>query len=778
MNHSHGRILRSQIGASRQSASFFRAIGLTAVIASLQATVVFAQNAEEDPGASDMPDSGKEVTALTPFVVSGSSNVGYGATASGSSGRLNEKYIDTPQMVAVVTSEFMKDANLFDTASAVSFIPNVQADRSADFQIFKIRGLSSGALYTDGFLSNDRMNVDTAFADRLEVVKGPSSVSFGRGNPAGFVNLVTKTPKFVESLNTRFMLGAGGAGDIVRFMVDYNGVLGEQRKTGYRVVVQAAKGSGTRENSGITRNGAMLAASHRLKKGELTLTSYYFQNTNSGAVGNLSFNDATIQLAFRPTSAPVPLLPIEYVFSYANQRYRSFMFGTTATFTYKLSESWSLRQAANYSDTVFYGNQTTGNAGSVLLGTDGNYTVNLPNTKNYFTSKGWGYQADFIYKRKSSFLRSNYLLMFGGDYADRKNLSAEGQNASNFNTRQSYLNFNPNTVPTDFFFARGNGTFGTLTDGINYSPYVHASAGALEGRIRASYSARYVYVDQSSRNLAGVATTFTKNRSPLLPATTLLVKPLKWLTVYGMISKYQVLPSMRQAWGLDNAASLDPSDPRSTEMVTVQPTTEMKEFGVKTELLKGKLFLSAAVFDVANGGILRFRLLQDPLYPGRTLTNIFVTTDDVTGWEVEMFGQLNKRLTMMAGAGFIKSRSAVISGADTVILKYPGNPNTVYGNMKYSFGRKPAEGLTITAGAKTYLSGWSANFNSVIALGDLPYPNSLTVVNLGATYGFAKGKTQIGLSVNNALHEHSSVKGSFLAVEQGRLAYLSLDHKF
>ncbi|MFO1447802.1 MAG: TonB-dependent receptor plug domain-containing protein [Opitutaceae bacterium] len=769
-------LIPSTNGASPWSRTLVRLV--VPLAASLAVHELSAQsNVSTEVGGTTAEEKG--VVVLTPFQVSGSSDVGYGATASGASGRLNEKYIDIPQMISVVTSEFMKDLNLFDTGSAVSFIPNVQSERSSDFQVFKIRGLSSTALYTDGFKSNDRMNVDMAFADRLEVVKGPSSVSFGRGNPAGFINLVTKKPTFDESTATRLTAGFGGVGENLRFMVDRNGTFGKKRQLGYRVVAQVAENSGTRDNTEVKRNGVLLALSQRIRnRGEVSLTSYYFQNYNSGSVGNLSFNDATIQRAFRPTSAQVPLLPMDYVFSYKNQGYRSDMYGTNMVFTYKLNDSLSVRQAATYTHTVYHGTQTTGNIGSVQQGADGKYTVNLPNTKNYFDYAGWSYQADIIFKRKLDFLSSSYTVMLGGDYTQSTYLSGEGQNASNFVTRQPYLDFNPDSVPTDFYFARGAGTYGTLTDGTDYSPYLHAAASGWEGKVRASYSARYLWVDQTSTNLVTGGVTVTKSRSPLLPAATLLFKPLPSLTVFGMASKYQVLPTVRGAWGLDNATGLDPSDPRFGETVVVQAKTEMKELGFKAELLKGKLFVSAAVFKVANGGVLRFRLLQDSRYPGRTLTNIFVTTDDVKGWEVEMFGQPTKRLTMMAGAGFIDSASAVVSGADTVMLKYPGNPNTVYGNLKYSFGPKPSQGLIVTAGVKTYLSGWSANFNSVVALGDLPYPDSLTVVNFGASYGFPKASTRLGLSVNNAFHKDSKVKGSFLAVEQGRIIYLSLDNRF
>ncbi|MBI2497500.1 MAG: hypothetical protein HYV75_06140, partial [Opitutae bacterium] len=80
------------------------------------ATVGLAQVAPppEEPSAPPPPDK-EEVIVLNPFEVKASSNVGYRAESTASSGRYVQAYVDIPQTVDVITSEFMRDFNLTDS---------------------------------------------------------------------------------------------------------------------------------------------------------------------------------------------------------------------------------------------------------------------------------------------------------------------------------------------------------------------------------------------------------------------------------------------------------------------------------------------------------------------------------------------------------------------------------------------------------------------------------------------------------------------------------------
>ena len=144
------------------------------------------------------PDSTSDIPVqLTPFSVTEQHEVGYGALYNSASGRLNQSYLDIAQTASIVTSEFLADANLNSAMDALNFVPNVQVQGSAHTgATYTIRGQYVGDPTMDGFVVADAANFDTYFADRIEVVKGPTDPSFGTSGPGGFINFVSKLPTF------------------------------------------------------------------------------------------------------------------------------------------------------------------------------------------------------------------------------------------------------------------------------------------------------------------------------------------------------------------------------------------------------------------------------------------------------------------------------------------------------------------------------------------------------------------------------------------------------
>ena len=83
---------------------------------------------------------------------SASSNVGYGAQTTSTSGAIVQNYVDVPQTVNVVTSEFMQDLNLDNSRLALDYVPGVFTFSSINPGSYFIRGSSVGASYIDGMV--------------------------------------------------------------------------------------------------------------------------------------------------------------------------------------------------------------------------------------------------------------------------------------------------------------------------------------------------------------------------------------------------------------------------------------------------------------------------------------------------------------------------------------------------------------------------------------------------------------------------------------------------
>ena len=68
---------------------------------------------------------------------------------------------------------------------------------------------------------------DMVGVESVEILKGPRAALFGRGEPGGTVNLVTKRPQFE---NGGYVRGTIGDFNQLRFEGDYQTVLGENEK--------------------------------------------------------------------------------------------------------------------------------------------------------------------------------------------------------------------------------------------------------------------------------------------------------------------------------------------------------------------------------------------------------------------------------------------------------------------------------------------------------------------------------------------------------------------
>lgn len=104
---------------------------------------------------------------------------------------------DVPQTVDVVPAELIKDRNITTLQDALKNVPGVSQD-AGDGQRdqFVIRGFSAlNDMYLDGMRDDAYYFRDLSNIDRVEVLKGPSSVLYGRGSSGGLINRVTKKPE-------------------------------------------------------------------------------------------------------------------------------------------------------------------------------------------------------------------------------------------------------------------------------------------------------------------------------------------------------------------------------------------------------------------------------------------------------------------------------------------------------------------------------------------------------------------------------------------------------
>ena len=105
---------------------------------------------------------------------------------------------DVPQSVTVVTRRLMQDQVMTSVGDVVRYVPGVtlhQGENNRDQVI--MRGNSSSAdFFVDGVRDDVQYYRDLYNLERVEALKGPNAMIFGRGGAGGVINRVTKEAGF------------------------------------------------------------------------------------------------------------------------------------------------------------------------------------------------------------------------------------------------------------------------------------------------------------------------------------------------------------------------------------------------------------------------------------------------------------------------------------------------------------------------------------------------------------------------------------------------------
>ncbi|MDF0605507.1 TonB-dependent siderophore receptor [Neisseriaceae bacterium TC5R-5] len=153
-----------------------------------------------------------EATQLETIRVEGEQNArGSLQTESSSIGKTKQKLKDIPQSISVVPKQLLEDQATSNLKDALRNVPGItfaagEGGRTGDQVI--IRGFTATTdTYLDGMRDIGQYNRDPFNLEKVEVLKGASSMLFGRGSTGGVVNQVSKTPFAGEQKNIELSLG-------------------------------------------------------------------------------------------------------------------------------------------------------------------------------------------------------------------------------------------------------------------------------------------------------------------------------------------------------------------------------------------------------------------------------------------------------------------------------------------------------------------------------------------------------------------------------------------
>ncbi|KNY19947.1 TonB-dependent receptor [Methylobacterium sp. ARG-1] len=189
--------------------------GLAITLLLASTTVVHAQS---NAVQNEVVLSELSVTGTGPAVERADSPVvGYRATRSATATKTDTPVRDSPQSINIVPRRVITDQRDTRLTDAVTNVSNVVLGSTVQgrSQNFLIRGFNTQVFAVDGVLVDPAINFtpvtrDLVDAERVEVIKGPASMLFGRGDPAGVVNIVTRRPTLEPTAEASVQGGSFG----------------------------------------------------------------------------------------------------------------------------------------------------------------------------------------------------------------------------------------------------------------------------------------------------------------------------------------------------------------------------------------------------------------------------------------------------------------------------------------------------------------------------------------------------------------------------------------
>ncbi len=615
-----------------------------------QEPVAVTETTQINPDAADDADGGLSSGGVD----------GYRATRTATGTKTDTPLLDIPQSITVITQERAQDQHAVDVNKALQYVPGVivaQGEGNRD-QII-IRGQNTTAdFFVDGVRDDVQYFRDLYNADRLEVLKGPNAMIFGRGGGGGVVNRVSKK-----------------AGEDVREGTVWVGSFDQYRATadvGARVSNDfAVRLNGIYENSGSYRNGVDLeryginpTAFFRLTDDTRVWLSYeYFhdERTADRGVSSVAIPGSTKRRPY-PGS-------ISAFFGDPNKSISEFDgHTTTATIEHRFSKDLKIRNHTSYGTfDKFYDNvfAATGisaggtyNAGVYDNFTDRTTLVNQTDV-TYTIDRGW----------------YGHTLVVGTEFSRQ----------DTENTRKAGLNIvgipaaNPTfSLPANYPIPVSGRNKTELTtasiyvqDQLDITKYLQVIGGL-----------RFDRFDIDATNQMN-GNQFGRTDDMWSPRIGVVVKPINTLSLYASFSKSFLPYSGDQFSSLDGITK------------DLEPEAFLnKEIGFKWELAP-RLMLSAALYRLDRENT----RAANPI-PGELPIQIGQSRTD--GGEIELVGNITDEWEF--AAGFARTFGRITNGdsAGNELANVPEDMFTLWN--KYRFTRMFAAGLGVVHRSEMFAS--------------------------------------------------------------------------
>jgi len=635
-------------------------VALLSLLTFMLSTTVFAQESYNDDAYYALIDTVKKIKGKRLKEV----NVAFLPQNNPVNiGKAGIKTMDLPQASAIISSAVLTNQQ---TNSLSDILKNangvyIMGTTGGYQEEIASRGfpLSSSNTFKNGIRYFNGMSIETSGLEKVELLKGSAALLFGNVAPGGILNLVTKKPK--NELGGEIGIRYGSFNTIKPNFDIYNSI-GKNKNLSFRINGSYEKGDSFRDF--VHSERSYINPSFLIKlsnKTELLLEADYIKDSRTPDFGAGIYNYQILDL---PRSR---FLGVSWGY------YNSKQALSTATLTHTLSENWSVSfiNSIRFFETDLFSNTRPNPVIGGNITAVGDWTRSIQRTENkddYFIQ-----QADL--KGKFTTGKINHQFLFGYDVESFKTFTTAYQNFMNYDVINIFNDYNPDLEPA---IPTLNKNTLTTTPINRFGVYLQDLA-HLTDKFKLLAGIRYSYQETQSEVFT-YATKSTINSTnydgALSPRLGLIYQPSTNVTLFTSYSNSFEINTGQDELG--NA--LKPS------------IIDQFEVGVKTKILKERLYLNLTGYQITNENF-----YQQSLSNGNTYSYIKVLAGEVQskGVEIDLVANPIKGLSILAGYSFNETKyvksTYFIEGSQ---LKY--NPkNTANFNINYNFEGRKLNGLSV-----------------------------------------------------------------------------------
>ncbi len=586
----------------------------------------------------------------------------YNASSSQTATKTDTALVNVPQSLSVLTQQQMQDQQMTSLGDVVRYVPGVgvhQGENNRDQIIF--RGNSSSAdFFINGIRDDVQYYRDVYNLDRIEILRGPNAMMFGRGGGGGIINRSTKEANF---RTLRELSVVGGSFGQARATIDVNEPLSTRSAVRLNALYEDAgsfRNHVELQRQGVNPTVTFLPA----EPTKFTLSYEYLRDHRTADRGITSWQG-------RP--APVPM---DLFYGNPDDSYvRATVNLVTSLIEHRIASGLEIRNRTQFGDYERgYQNYVPGAVSADQT------TVALTAYNNATQRKNIFNQTDFTYRVSTGGVRHALL---GGVELGRQ-LTDNFRNTGYFNNTATSLAVpyaNP-SIATPVTFRQ------SASDADNH----------LKAEVGAIYAQDQIEFCQHWQAVAGLrfdafSLDYFDNRTGekldrrdnlVSPRAGLIYKPLSSMSIYSSYS-VSYLPSSG-----DQFSSLT----TITQQVKPEKFTNY-EIGAKFDLQRD-VFLMAAVYQLDRTNTRS----TDPNDPTRILQT---GSQRSQGLEIGLTGTITKLWTTSAGYAYQDAyfRSSTIAArAGARVAQVPKHSFSVWN--KYQLTSKLGVGLGVIQRSDTF----------------------------------------------------------------------------